>query len=312
MNESNIQLYQELEDLPQSIVKTILKLPEGIQKEFRVLYQQRRKTIFGVYFFHVLVGGSFGYLNNWVIQLVFWLTLFGGFGIGWLIALPILPFLVRKENKRIARKTLTELLVKHNYHLKKGERSTSSVYTSAFNPRNIRRDHDFDPSRITIDQLKTKDLFDFDLKTWAIISEAQFDYENAESERCLSVMSGIETAFVYWKRIGEHLQVAFAKPENLFKIDADILKKLEEDKVPPNILPFKGKQYYREPGLQGLYFKAENSITKSEKCKVWIYWDDDRKSFIRLEQIGKSQLTAYHGMLELEERFSDLLPASIR
>ena len=53
--------------------------------------------------FWFLIGAHFAYLNKWVIQIIFWLTI-GGLGVWWLIELFLIPGRVTKYNADIYKK----------------------------------------------------------------------------------------------------------------------------------------------------------------------------------------------------------------
>lgn len=97
-------------NLPSMIRNELSKMSAQKQEEFVEEYKRKAKSVGISYLFILLIFGMhYGYLKNWGLQLVYWITL-GGFGIWFIIDLFRLPGLVKDYNKDGTRTTLMHLI----------------------------------------------------------------------------------------------------------------------------------------------------------------------------------------------------------
>ncbi|WP_020530046.1 DUF4178 domain-containing protein [Flexithrix dorotheae] len=291
-----------INQLPLTLQDRLAELPESGQKEFLFEFSTKKKSLILAYIFHIMIGAAYGYRGKWFTQIIFWLTI-GGLGLWTLIDFFRLPGLVRKQNYGIAKEQLGRLFVKYGLRtIKKGPQKP----ILANEPRKL--NISYDPSNLKVNNLKTGFMLDFDLKTWKVITEKQYDWENGLTERSF-VLSGQshERAVIHLiKEEGSYLIIT-GKPINIYAINENLESDIFKYKRPSNALVFQGKRYYRETQKQGFEFNL-SSKSIGKKIISWEYFDDSRRNYLRVEQIGVNEFKGFAGSLKSSTEFSDILP----
>lgn len=108
--ESQLYISSSITDnLPSMVKNELAKLSPQKQEEFLEEYKRKAKSVGIAYLFLLVIFSMhYGYLKNWGLQVVFWLT-FGGGTIWWIIDVFRLARLVKDYNKNIATDTMRNL-----------------------------------------------------------------------------------------------------------------------------------------------------------------------------------------------------------
>ncbi len=115
-------------ELPYAVTAQLAELPQEAQREFFEEYNRNARTTSIGYILHLLVFGThYAYLNQWLLQFLYWFTA-GGFGIWWFIDLFRIPSMIEAHNNKVADQTLQHVLVKYRYGLKN---NTTSDFISS-------------------------------------------------------------------------------------------------------------------------------------------------------------------------------------
>lgn len=93
-----------LKSLPAEITYELAPLPPGKKVEFLIRYNSELKTKNPLVWLFAL-SCHYWYLNNWKLQLLYWLTL-GGFGLWTLVDMFRLTSMLKAYNAELAVKTL--------------------------------------------------------------------------------------------------------------------------------------------------------------------------------------------------------------
>ncbi len=181
--------------------------------------------------------------------------------------------------------------------------STTDPHRST--PRNIVEN--YDPSNLSIENLKEGYMVDYNLKTWQVTTRRQFDWASGISAREFKLVSDMESIWVYLFKEGNHTTITVSKPLNIYAIDAELETEILHTKRPYNIIHYQSSQFFRENALEGYLF---NLTTRSLGIKVnaWEYYDQDRLNYMRIEQQDQRNFRAVVGKLASEFEFTDILP----
>jgi hypothetical protein len=333
-------------ELPYAVTAQLSELPQEAQREFFEEYNRNARTTSIGYILHLLVFGThYAYLNQWVLQFIYWLTA-GGFGIWWFIDLFRIPSMIEAHNNKVADQTLRHVLVKYRYGLKNpttADAISSSSYSSAKGSRFMLRtpydlqkkgennnqnnnqsekrsiskirpiaprildSPDTDPMRLSIINIKAGYLVDFDLTTWEIVQEWQYDWDNGNSGKEFRLVNEKETLHLYMRNEGTQLHTILGRKVNIFSIDRELEDEIQTNSRPPSVLNYQEIDYFRENTKIGWRHEL-TAKTSANKLTIWEYFDETMTFFMRIEQIEEQTYKATVGEVISPFEFSNILP----
>lgn len=328
-------------ELPYAVTAQLAELPQEAQREFFEEYNRNARTTSIGYILHLLVFGThYAYLNQWILQFLYWFTA-GGFGIWWFIDLFRIPSMIEAHNNKVADQTLRHVLVKYRYNLKNPP-TADALYSSAKGSRFMLRtpydlqkkekdtenkDHsekrsiskirpiaprslempEADPMRLSIVNLKAGYLVDFDLTTWETVQEWQYDWDNGNSGKEFRLVNEKETLHLYMRNEGTQLHTILTRKVNIFSIDRELEEEIQINSRPPSVLNYQDIDYFRENTKTGWRHEL-TAKTSANKLTVWEYFDETMTFFMRIEQIENQTYKATVGEVVSPFEFSNVLP----
>jgi hypothetical protein len=317
MSSSIILRQSDLENIPFAVQAQLAELPVEAQQDFIREYQRRKKDLPVAYITH-MVGLSEGYLDNWTLQIFFWLSWAVFIGpLWWFINLFRMPGKVERFNKNLATKALKYIHFKYKIS---GKSTIASLgkgkmfeHPTAYlkQGKNIVRPRAWryaDAQSISIEHLTVGSMLDHRTEMWEVVSETQFDWEDDTSEKAFKLnQMGESTSFwlFVWREYSQVLGVK-AQPVNIYALNEGLELEIMERKRPFNVLNYQGRAYYREFSKTGLAFNLEQKDPAPYEIITWTYYDQERKNIIRIERQGSSGFRAFAGQIVSSGEFSDI------
>ncbi len=294
-------------EIPYSILSKLPEMPEEAQREFIDIYQSNRKSTVLGYIFHLFAyGSSYGYLNRWGMQILYWLT-FGGLGIWWFIRLFTLPSSIKKHNKSKAENIFKDIILKWGASFRRKEKVGSlSQKITNLKPRPLKIS--FDPSNLSIKNLKKGYLIDFDLKTWEVKNEYQIDWLKKTSSKELVIINDLKELILNIEISDQNKLIAVLSRKSIHQIDSTIENQILKLHTPPVKITFEGKTYYKESENKGIIFNISNNTSPPTLVNSILYFDDSREYIFRIDIANQDKCLGYAGRLYLKESFSEILP----
>jgi len=299
--------------LPFPVTAQLADLPEEAQREFYHIYDRNKKSTVLAYILQNFVFQShYLYLRKIGLQILYWLT-GGGFGIWWLIDLFRMPKLVREYNEQVAEDALREVVFKYKlrggqqYHQQQINRPVSPPKPKAPPRREFRTE--YDPTNLRVENLRKGYLVDFDLRTWTVTNDTQFDWDNQTLEKSLALNANGQTCFLVIRReAGGRVLYHWGSEVNIYALDPNLESEILSQQRPQNILTVDGTPFYRESRFEGTYYQGTHQ--GGTRVLMWEYLDGKRENFIRVEQLGRNEFRAIKGRLVDDIEFSEILPGS--
>jgi len=168
----------------------------------------------------------------------------------------------------------------------------------------------YDPLNIKITDLRKGFMLEYDVKTWQVKDEFEFDWgDNFFSYEYHLVAEDGEECFLSIDT-EDGLELIISRKVNLHKIGPDLDRIIVENGKPPAKIVFEGRTYYRESESPGFYRNVNTtSREQSVECIVWDYYDESEKFVLGIEQWGDEDFDASYGLVAEEFEFSNILPA---
>ena len=317
MSNSLIIKQRDVADLPFAVQAQLAELPREAQQDFIYEYTRRKKELPIAYIAHFTTLSE-GYLDNWTLQLLFWLS-FGIFvgPIWWFVNLFRMPIKVRRYNSKLASKVLKHIHYKYKIT---GKSTLSSLKGKVFeNPKKFlkkqefpkpRKLHPIDPDSITLESLQLGYMLEHKTDTYEVVNEHQCDWDDQTTTKVykLREVGGINSIFLISQREGNALMVYKTQPVNIFALKEDLDQEIQEYKRPSNILRYQDHTYFREYSRTGFNFNMEMLKQPPQEIVSWKYFDDVRKRIIRIDKLGEHEYQAFVGEMVVPGEFYNVMP----
>lgn len=297
-------------ELPLSVVDRLSELPQEAQVEFYEEYTRRSRSEVAGYMLHFFFGLRYGYLDKWVLQILAWLSWgFMGFGfVWWVVDFFRIPSLVKSHNKKVARNILKNVLMKYR-RLRTSSSSSKGRFQLGGQAANRMTVHT--PSRPRsmpdtespmggpgIGQLRHGYYLvtNTDEKSWQVVYEGQYDWDDQQSEKEYKVIDENDRAGFLFARYEKGQWKSFmTQPVNMYSIHEQLEEEIFGRQRPFNILEWDGVTYYRENEKKGYFFDLEQDFSAAQEVKIWEYFDSSRENYLRIKQLDKKNFQAFVG-----------------
>lgn len=163
----------------------------------------------------------------------------------------------------------------------------------------------YDSTNITVEDLALGFLFDYDLKSWEVVEEYEYDWGDECFSREFKVKSYDEVAYLSIED-EEELEIIFSKRVKLSDIDPGLFSKMKNEEEMPDSIRYDGKQFFLESENPGFF----NDKKKGKKSWVemisWTYGYD--QEVINVEQWSETDFEASVGKYVSTLEISNIIP----
>ncbi len=164
----------------------------------------------------------------------------------------------------------------------------------------------YDPTRLGVLDLRKGWILDYDLKTWKITEEYEYDWGDENFTYEFQLTSTSDDVFYLHIDNDDEIICTLAKKINFALLDNNIERKIIKKGRPPKKIEFNDVIYYRDAERPG-FFRNISSETSTEFIS-WDYYDEDEKKVLSLEQWGARDFEVSLGLILPETAFSNILP----
>ena len=168
-----------------------------------------------------------------------------------------------------------------------------------------KQEDEFDPLKdLELSKLRIGYYLDFDLKTWEVTAQCQYDYGDGYVTDEWELTTGREKWYLE-RAEDDEVEWTFSKKLPIGAIEGDVRQHIIDNEDPPEQIVCKGKTYYLDESGTGKMRK------KGAGVKEFIYWDfiDEKdEHFLTIEQWGETEFEAADGYYVEEYQFTNILP----
>lgn len=166
----------------------------------------------------------------------------------------------------------------------------------------------FDPLDIRIEDLKKGDLFDYNLETWTVAEEFEYDWGDECFTKELLVEKGSEKKYLTID-IEDGLEITLQEKVTLRSLDENFVDHLMDVQEPLKKVQYNGVKYFKDAKNYG-YYRNVNTKSEGEECISWDFYDADEKHILTIEQWGENEFEVSVGKVIKPSDISDILPSS--
>lgn len=166
----------------------------------------------------------------------------------------------------------------------------------------------FDPLNIRVEDLKKGDLFDYNLETWSVIEEFEYDWGDECFTKELLIEKDGKRKYLTID-IEDGLELTMQEKVRLRTLDENFVDHLMDKSEPMKKIKYKGIKYYQDAKNLGFY---RNVNTKSEgvECISWDFYDKSEQHVLTIDQWGDAEFEVSVGMVIKPNEISDILPSA--
>lgn len=160
---------------------------------------------------------------------------------------------------------------------------------------------------LTLSNLKTGFMVDFDMKTWMVEASHYYDWGAGDITYEWQLKSYDDVIYLEREPNDEDYWCISRKiPMNSF--DLDIRKHITENGDPPEQIVFEGINFNLDESGGGLFYQDSKGTGK--EVLTWDYMDKSGKKLLSIEQWGETEFEASIGEPVQEYQFTNILPSS--
>lgn len=171
-----------------------------------------------------------------------------------------------------------------------------------------KKEEQYDPTNITVEDLQPGFILEYDLKSWIVREAYEYDWGDNYFTKEYKIDCGDDEAYFHVDA-NEDLFITLTRKVRVRSINEDIPEKIKEKDRPPKKLEYKGKTYYLE-GTNPGYFNDNPGSDNWTELISWDYYDDEGEYTIAIEQWGEDEFEAAYGVVVKPFEISNIIPGN--
>lgn len=152
----------------------------------------------------------------------------------------------------------------------------------------------YDPTNIKITDLRVGFLLDYNLETFEVKDEFEYDWGDDDFTFEYKLVSVSETLMLHIEEDDE-LKLTLSKPLLISKISPDVKTYIIQNEQAPNQISLDGVTHFQQGESVGYYRNTKDK--DSDEFISWAFIADDGKSVIEIEQWGEKEFEASKGTI---------------
>ncbi len=168
----------------------------------------------------------------------------------------------------------------------------------------------YDPNNLKIEDLRVGFMFDYDLKTWVITEEYEYDWGDNYFTREYKLESADDIAYLHIDYNDEG-SMSVSRKLKVRALGEDIPEEIIEHKRPPKKIEFEGVTYYLDKESPGYFSDDPEDDDSWTEFISWDYYDSDAKLVACVEQWGERDFEASHGKVVQDFEITNILPGTV-
>jgi hypothetical protein len=168
----------------------------------------------------------------------------------------------------------------------------------------------YDPSNMKIKDLRVGFMFDYDLNTWEITEEYEYDWGDNYFTREYKLEASDDIAYLHIDYNDEGF-MTLSRKLKVRELGQDIPEEILEKKCPPKKITYAGVDYFLDKESPGYFSDDPEDDDSWTEFISWDYYDSDSKLVACVEQWGARDFEASHGKVVNDYEITNILPATV-
>ncbi|MFY0626042.1 MAG: DUF4178 domain-containing protein [Reichenbachiella sp.] len=167
----------------------------------------------------------------------------------------------------------------------------------------------YDVTNLTVEDLKMGFILEYDLNTWEVKEEYEYDWGNHNFSKEYLINNGSESLFLSVENKGDVFLTA-TKKIKIRELGSDIIDRTVADKTPPKEIKYNDVNYYLHSDVAGFCNDLSKKKEDWEELMAWEYYDDDEELVIGITQWGEREFDAVAGKVVKAFEVSNIIPGA--
>ena len=168
----------------------------------------------------------------------------------------------------------------------------------------------YDPSNLQIKDLRVGFMFDYDLKTWAIKEEYEYDWGDNYFTREYKLEASDDTAYLHIDYNDEGF-MTLSRKLKIRALGENIPEEIIENKRPPKKIEFEGTTYLLDKESPGYFSDDPEDDNSWTEFISWDYYDEEGNLVACVEQWGERDFEASNGKVVKDYEITSILPGTV-
>lgn len=168
----------------------------------------------------------------------------------------------------------------------------------------------YDPSDIKIKDLRVGFIFDYDLKTWQITEEYEYDWGDNYFTREYKVEAADEINYLHID-YSDEVSMTLSKKLKVRALGENIPEKIIKKNRPPKKIVYKETTYYLDKESPGYFSDEPENDDSWVEFISWDYYDAEEKMVACVEQWGEREFEASYGVVVHDFEITNILPGTV-
>jgi hypothetical protein len=167
----------------------------------------------------------------------------------------------------------------------------------------------YDPNNMKIEDLRVGFMFDYDLHTWVIKEEYEYDWGNNYFTREYKLEAANDVAYLHIDYNDEG-SMTLSRKLKVRSLGENIPEEILEKKSPPKKISYQGVDYLLDKESPGYFSDEPDNDDSWTEFISWDYYDSEEKLVACVEQWGAREFEASHGVVVQDFEITNILPAT--
>ncbi len=165
----------------------------------------------------------------------------------------------------------------------------------------------YDVTNLSLNDLDTGFVFDYDMKSWVVEETYEYDWGNNNFSKEFKVNSGDEVAFLSVEDDGD-MNLSMVKAIKMRTIDEDLHEEIVKNKKPPKQIHYLKEQYFLENDAAGYFRDCSKETEDWEELLTWEYYNEAEDKIVCITQWDEHNVDASAGLVLKEHQISEIIP----
>jgi len=167
----------------------------------------------------------------------------------------------------------------------------------------------YDPNNMKIEDLRVGFMFDYDLNTWVITEEYEYDWGDNYFTREYKLEASNDIAYLHIDYNDEG-SMALSRKLKVRALGEDLPEQINENKRPPKKIEYKGVAYFLDRESPGYFSDEPDNDESWTEFISWDYFDAEGKRVACVEQWGEREFEASCGVVVKDFEITNILPGT--
>jgi hypothetical protein len=163
----------------------------------------------------------------------------------------------------------------------------------------------YDPTNIKVTDIRPGFLLDYDLKTWEVTDEFEYDWGDEYFTYEYKLVSGSETLYLHIEA-ADQVYCAFTVKLPFVKLGEEVANSLRSTEQPPARISYEGIEFFRDKESVGFFRSTADE--DSVELTMWEYYDESGHQTLIVYQWDVDDFEASIGVVETDRAVSNILP----